>query len=63
MDVELPLWYNARTPNSLTGGANQSFIEGGKTSGGIHEIVTDPMPAYEVWDTPVIWQNNQQNTF
>jgi RHS repeat-associated protein len=53
MDVSDPLLFNARLPNASMSGANPMFISGGKTIGGVSEIVTDPLPASQVWATPL----------
>ena len=53
MDVEFPNKLNVRLPDSNISGANDNFIPGGKTSGGVSEVVTDPIPANEVWPTRV----------
>jgi len=46
---------NARESNCLMNGANPNFIYGGKTSGAVHEIATDQIPAYEIWNTLLTW--------
>jgi len=53
IDVNNPLDYNPRLPDSSLSGANAHFVPGGMTSGGVPEIVTDPLPAGSVWATPV----------
>ena len=53
VDVTNPLKYNVRLPKSGMSGANTKFIPGGKTSGKIPEVVTDPLPITEIWITPV----------
>lgn len=44
IDVHNPLLHNARLPSGLESGANDLFRWGGYTSGGLPEIVTDPIP-------------------
>ena len=53
IDVNDPLSYNPRPPSNSMSGANTQFVPGGSTSGGISEVVTDPLPADSVWATPV----------
>jgi hypothetical protein len=48
VDVKAPLNYNARNPNSGMSGANAEFVEGGNTSGGVSEVVTDQIPAVDL---------------
>ncbi len=44
VDVKSPLSYNIRLPSGLEGGANDLFVWGGFTKGGIPEAVTDSIP-------------------
>jgi hypothetical protein len=53
MDVTDPLKFNARMPSASMSGANPLFRTGGKTIGGVPEIVTDPLPCEQVWATTV----------
>jgi len=53
MDVTDPLKFNPRMPTSSMSGANPLFVPGGKTIGGVPEIVTDPLPYQQVWATPI----------
>ena len=48
-----PLRYNPRLPTASTAGANDLFVPGGKTIGGMPEIATDLLPASEVAARPV----------
>jgi hypothetical protein len=46
VDVHNPLLHNARLPSGLEGGADpRLFRWGGQTSGGLPEIVIDPLSA------------------
>ncbi len=45
IDIQNPLLYNARFPTGLERGANSQFHWGGYTSGGVPELVIDPVPA------------------
>ncbi|MCL4207914.1 MAG: hypothetical protein KJ000_35965 [Pirellulaceae bacterium] len=54
MDVTDPLKFNPRMPSASMSGANPLFRPGGKTIGGVPEVVTDPLPAQQVWATPII---------
>jgi RHS repeat-associated protein len=45
VDVNNPLLHNARMPSGFERGANEKFVWGGHTSGGMPEIVTDPIPS------------------
>ncbi len=49
MDVESPLWHDPRFPTGSESGANSLFIPGGQTSGGVSEIIINPVPRNEVW--------------
>lgn len=53
MDVTDPLMFNPRSPLSTMTGANSLFRPGGFTSGDIPELVTDQLPWYQVWATPM----------
>ena len=53
MDVADPLSFNPRLPNGSMSGANTLFRPGGATVGGLSEIATDPLPASQVWATPL----------
>lgn len=53
MDVTDPLKFNPRMPSASMSGANKLFRPGGKTIGGIPEIVTDPLPCDQVWATQI----------
>jgi RHS repeat-associated protein len=53
MDVTNPMLFNPRMPTGSMSGANPLFRPGGFTSGGVPEIVTDPLPWQQVWSTPV----------
>jgi len=53
IDVDNPLSHSPRLPSSNVSGANAQFAPGGRTSGGIPEVITDPIPADSVWVTPV----------
>lgn len=53
IDVLDPLRFNPRLPDQSMTGANSLFLPGGKTIGGVSEIVTDPIPAASVWATPL----------
>ncbi|HEY6529307.1 MAG TPA: RHS repeat-associated core domain-containing protein [Cellvibrionaceae bacterium] len=44
IDVHNPLLHNARMPSGFERGANEKFVWGGHTSGGMPEIVTDAIP-------------------
>ena len=44
IDAKNPLDYNPRLPHKGLSGANEHFVQGGLTKGGIPEIVTDPFP-------------------
>jgi hypothetical protein len=48
IDAPSPLLYNARLPSGFEEGANSPFKWGGFTSGGMPEIVTDPIPSSRV---------------
>ena len=48
IDVKNPLDYNPRLPHKGLSGANEHFIEGGHTKGGIPEIVTDTFPRSQI---------------
>ena len=54
MDVSDPLAFNPRIPNASMSGAGPLFRPGGLTSGGVPEVVTDQLPWFQVWATPVI---------
>jgi hypothetical protein len=54
MDVSDPLMFNPRLPNASMAGAGPLFTPGGITAGGVPEIVTDQLPWYQVWATPVV---------
>jgi hypothetical protein len=54
MDVADPMSFNPRMPDATMSGANSRFVPGGATSGGVSEVVTDPIPASQVWTTPVV---------
>ena len=54
MDVETPNDLNPRLPSKSDSGSNDHFISGGKTKGGVSEVVTDPRPSNKVWPTEVI---------
>ena len=53
IDVDNPTNLNLRQPPKNNSGANNNFVPGGKTSGGISEIVTDLIPPEKVWVTPL----------
>ncbi len=53
IDVLDPLSFNPRLPESSMGGANSLFRQGGVTSGGVLELVTDQLPSQNVWATPL----------
>ncbi|WP_394840174.1 hypothetical protein LVJ94_25140 [Pendulispora rubella] len=53
IDVPKPLDHGARLPTGKESGANEHFIPGGYTSGGIPEIVTNPIPSGNVNVTTV----------
>ncbi|MDX3775573.1 hypothetical protein QE250_15755 [Chromatiaceae bacterium AAb-1] len=53
IDVDNPTSLNPRLPSKNNSGANDNFIPGGKTSGGVSEIITDVIPPEKVWTTPV----------
>ena len=53
VDVSNPLLNNPRLPSGLEAGANPLFIRGGYTSGGIPEIVIDPVLKSMIKHTPV----------
>ena len=44
IDVHNPLMHNARMPSGFERGANEKFVWGGHTSGGMPEVVTDVIP-------------------
>jgi RHS repeat-associated protein len=54
MDVSDPLLLNPPMPTSSMSGANSMFRLGGFTSGGVSEFVTDQLPGYQVWSSPVM---------
>lgn len=41
-------------PSASMAGAGPLFTPGGFTAGGVPEIVTDQLPWYQVWATPVV---------
>lgn len=43
MDIKNPLDYNPRLPHAGLSGANEHFVPGGPTKGGVPEMVTDPI--------------------
>ena len=47
VDVYNPEDYNLREPDSSMAGANENYVEGGETSGGMPEGVVDPFPNSE----------------
>lgn len=51
IDAKSPLNYNPRVPHRGLSGANEHFIEGGSTGGGLTEIVTDLLPKDETMFT------------
>ncbi|NQZ60000.1 MAG: hypothetical protein HRT88_21310, partial [Lentisphaeraceae bacterium] len=53
VDVNNPKDFNVRLPDADSSGANSKFKSGGKTSGGTSEVVTDQIPADQVWTTEV----------
>jgi hypothetical protein len=53
MDVTDPLSFNPRMPNASMSGANSLFRNGGLTSGGVPELVTDQLPSHQVWSMPL----------
>src|SRR5690554_5272566 len=53
VDVESPTDFNSRLPDESMSGANDKFVPGGQTGGGVREFVTDPIPSERVWATPV----------
>ena len=53
IDVPDPLSYAPRLPDSALSGANPLFKSGGLTSGGVPEVVIDPVPGSEIWVTPL----------
>lgn len=53
VDVVDPTRFNPRMPDASLSGANSMFKPGGITVGGVPEIVTDRLPASEVWMTHV----------
>lgn len=44
VDVMNPLLHKARLPSGLNSGANSQFQWGGYTSGGMPELITNPIP-------------------
>jgi hypothetical protein len=44
VDIPDPLSRNPRMPTGLEQGANELYKPGGYTSGGVQEMVTDPVP-------------------
>lgn len=44
IDIDTPLSLNPRLPDGSLSGANEHFIPGGKTSGGLTELVIDQIP-------------------
>ena len=54
IDIANPEKYNLRSPSSGISGANDLFIPGGKTSGGISEGIIDQVPKGDVTITRVI---------
>jgi hypothetical protein len=52
VDVANPLMHNARLPSGMEEGANDVFIWGGYTRGGMPEAVIDPVPAGGFVATP-----------
>ncbi|SEI04905.1 hypothetical protein SAMN05660691_03101 [Rheinheimera pacifica] len=53
IDIDNPTSLNPRLPTHNNSGANANFVPGGKTSGGISEVVVDVIPPEKVWVTPV----------
>ena len=43
-----PLLHDARLPSGLNSGANSQFQWGGYTSGGMPEIITNPIPKSDI---------------
>jgi hypothetical protein len=48
IDIPNPWNLNPRLPTRELGGANDFFIEGGRTSGGVYELIIDSAPAHQV---------------
>jgi hypothetical protein len=49
LDSDASVLFGARWRDN----GNGTFTSGGVTSGGVPEIVTDPLPSQQVWSTPV----------
>ncbi|MFD2726303.1 DUF6531 domain-containing protein [Hyunsoonleella rubra] len=54
IDIDNPKNHNMRLPDSNNSGANELFVPGGKTSGGISEAVIDPVPTDQLVITKVL---------
>ncbi|MWP50413.1 MULTISPECIES: RHS repeat-associated core domain-containing protein [unclassified Gilliamella] len=54
IDIPKPLEHNLRLPTSDLSGANELFIPGGTTSGGIAEAVMDQVPISQVIITKIL---------
>jgi RHS repeat-associated protein len=54
VDVDQPLRYHPRLPTGGEAGANSFYTPGGKTAGGVSELVIDPPPSSEAraYDIP-----------
>lgn len=48
VDVMNPLLHNARLPSGLNSGVNSQFQWGGYTSGGMPELITNPIPKSDI---------------
>ncbi|MFK8273031.1 hypothetical protein [Capnocytophaga canimorsus] len=54
IDMLNPFEHNLRLPTSDSSGANELFVEGGKTIGGISEGVVDPVRITDVVITKIL---------
>lgn len=48
LDFKNPLDYNPRVPHQGLSGANEHFVPGGLTKGGVSEIITDQLPKNKI---------------